>query len=416
MPETRYAMSYLPLANIVHRKLRSLLCMLAVAIGIAMLVVMLGLSHGTLNEVAQRMESVPAELLVMPRGENAIYVGGGFFSENYAHLIRDITIDGRKAVDRVIPVFWLTASVGGQKQRIFGVERRDALTIFGDRRLVEGRLFDADGRFEQAVEQAIAREGGRNGGYDTEAMEADPAQAEAMNAALELVVDQRLQRVAGLHVGDKVPLAGRTFTIVGVVETGVAARVFVPIQTLRHIQSSGLRKSTMFLVHLSDPGKAEQVAAAIEQEVPETQVVEKAAYGRLLLESFSQIYAFINIASGVALVVCFLFTLLTMYTLVLERTSEIGILRSLGATRRYIVRLAIEESLILCTGGTVLGLALAVAAKYGIEHFMPLQTVQIEWRWIILALGVGIIGGVGSAIYPGYRAARLDPATALAFE
>jgi putative ABC transport system permease protein len=409
-------MSYLPFANIVHRKLRSTLCMLAVAIGIAMMVVMLSLSHGTLNEVAERMESVPAELLVMPKGENAIYAGGGYFGEAHAKLLQSMAIDGKPAVARVIPVFWLTAPVGGQKQRIFGVSRQDAAAVFGERGLVEGRLFDAEGRFERAVAQAIARQGGRNGGYDTEAMEADPVHAEAVESGLEVVIDRRLQRVANLKVGDHVPMLGKTFTVVGVVETGVAARAFVPIQTLRHIDAAGLYRCTMFLVRLTDPRQAEQVAAAIEREVPDTQAIEKSAYGRLLFEGFSQIYAFINIASGVALVVCFLFTLLTMYTLVLERTREIGILRSLGATRRYIVRLAIEESLMLCTGGTILGLALAVAAKYGIEFAMPLQTVEIEWRWVTLALGVGIVGGVGSAIYPGYRAAKLDPATALAFE
>ncbi len=399
-------MDNLPLANILHRKLRSVLCMLAVAVGIAMMVVMLSLSHGTLNEVAQRMESVPAELLVMPRGENAIYAGGGYFGENHARLLRGTRVDGEPVIAGVTPVYWLTAPVAGQKQRIFGVDRHDLPAIFGDRRLVEGRVFDADGRFERAV----AERAGPTGGYDTDAMPPD-----VLKTGLEIVIDQRLQRVAKLNVGDAVPMLGHTFTVVGVVETGVAARVFAPIQTLRHINASGLRRCTMFLVRLTDPRRSEQAAAAVEREI-DCQVVEKSSYGRLLFEGFSQIYAFINIASGVALVVCFLFTLLTMYTLVLERTREIGILRSLGATRRYIVRLAIEESLLLCTGGTLLGLAMAVGAKYGIEYAMPLQTVQMEWRWVALALGVGIIGGVGSAVYPGYRAARLEPATALAFE
>lgn len=399
-------MSHLPLANVLHRKLRSVLCMLAVAIGIAMMVVMLSLSHGTLNEVAERMESVPAELLIMPRGENAIYAGGNYFGEGHAQRIAEATLDGRPIVAAVTPVYWLTAPVAGQKQRIFGVDRRDAAAFFGDRRIVEGRLFDADGRFERAV----AERAGPNGGYVPEAMPAD-----LLRPGLEIVIDQRLQRVANLKVGDAVPMLGHMFTVVGVVETGVAARVFAPIQTLRHINASGLRRSTMFLVRLTDPRVAEQAAAAIEREV-DCQVVEKTAYSRMLFEGFSQIYMFINIASAIALIVCFLFTLLTMYTLVLERTREIGILRSLGATRRHIVRLAIEESLLLCTGGTFLGLALAVVAKVGIEHFLPLQTVQIEWRWVGLALAVGIVGGVGSAAYPGYRAARLDPATALAFE
>jgi len=399
-------MSYLPLANVLHRKLRSALCVLAVGIGIAMLVVMLGLSHGTLNEVAERMESVPAELLVLPAGENAIYMGQGHFGPGYEDLIRRTTVDGRPVARRIIPSFWETAQLAGQKQRVFGIDRDDAAALFGEHRIVEGRLFDEGGAFKQAV----ARRAGPNGAYDTDAMP-----PEELAPGLEIVIDTRLQRVGGYKVGDEVPMLGRTFRIVGVVETGVAGRVFAPIQMLRHISTSGLRKSTMFFVQLADPDASERAAAALEAATG-AQVIEKNAYRRILTDSFAQIYTYTNIATGVALVVCFLFILLTMYTLVLERTREIGILRSLGATRRYIVRLAIEESLMLCTGGTVVGIVLAVVAKQIIERFLPLQTVQLEWRWIVLALFVGIVGGVGSAIYPGYRAARLDPATALAFE
>jgi ABC-type lipoprotein release transport system permease subunit len=47
---------------------------------------------------------------------------------------------------------------------------------------------------------------------------------------------------------------------------------------------------------------------------------------------------------------------------------------------------------------------------------MPLSTVDIQPRWLLLAVLVGLVGGTGSALYPGYRAARLDPATALSFE
>lgn len=413
-------MSYLPLANILHRKLRSALCALAVGIGIAMLVVMLGLSHGTLDEVAQRMESVPAELLVLPRGESAIYMGGGYFGPAHEEQILDTTVDGARVVRRVVPVFWLTAPVGGQKQRVFGIDPKDADAVFGRYHLVEGKLFDADGRFHAAVEDAIrhaaanrpdAERAIRNGGYVTDDMPAD-----VLALGREIVIDRRLQRVAGIKVGDEVPLFGEPFRVVGVVETGAAGRVFAPIDMLRHIATSGIRKSTMFFVELGDPTQAERAGAAIEENVGDAQVVLKSEYGRILFESFAQIYMYINIASGVALVVCFLFILLTMYTLVLERTREIGILRSLGATRRYIVRLAIEESLLLCVGGTLTGITLSYVAKYVIEYTRPLMTVQLTWQWIALALVVGVIGGVGSAIYPGYRAARLDPASALAYE
>lgn len=399
-------MAWLPLANVLHRKLRSALCMVAVAIGIAMMVVMLGLSHGTLNEVAQRMQSVPAQLLVLPSGDSVIYSGGGAFSEGHQKLIAAVQLDGRPAVERVIPVYWETVSMGGQKQRIYGVHRGDVPDIFGRHRLVEGRLFDADGRFERAV----AERAGPNGAYDTESIP-----PHVLESGLEVVIDQRLQAIGGYRVGDRIPLAGRTFTIVGVVEAGVVGRVFAPIETLRHISQSGLRKSTMFFVRLRDPHQTHRAAAAIEEEIG-AQVIAKDDYARVLFESFAQVYTYINIASGVALVVCFLIILLTMYTLVLERTREIGILRSLGATRRHIVWLSIQESLILCTGGTLLGLALAFAVKQVLARTLPLQSVDLEWRWLLLAMAIGIVGGVASAIYPGYRAARLDPSTALAFE
>ena len=122
-------MSYLPLANILHRRLRSILCMLAVSIGIAMMIVMLGLSHGTLNEVAQRMQSVPAEMLVMPPGES------------HEKILRQTQVNGKPVIKRVIASCWQAGQLGGQKQRVFGVDRNDLMEMFGTRKLLEGRVF-----------------------------------------------------------------------------------------------------------------------------------------------------------------------------------------------------------------------------------------------------------------------------------
>jgi putative ABC transport system permease protein len=118
----------------------------------------------------------------------------------------------------------------------------------------------------------------------------------------------------------------------------------------------------------------------------------------------------------VALVVCFLIILLTMYTIVVERTREIGVLRALGASRFMILRGALGESLLICCAGTILGIILAYSAKLGIEQVKPLLTVAIEPRWVLLALAIGIVGGTLSALYPGWRAARLDPGLALTLD
>ncbi len=399
-------MVFLPLANIAHRKLRSSLAALAVGIGIAMLITMLGLTHGTLNEVANRMGSIEAELFVLPAGDSVIFTGGGYFGEKYESLIAETTAGGRRVVERVIPVFWGTTVLGGQKQRIFGIDRDDLDAFFGAHRIVEGRKFDKDNRFKAAVGKIAAP----NGAYDTDAIA-----AEDVASGCELIIDTRLKAVGGYSLDQTVTALGREFRLVGVVESGVAGRVFAPIQIMRHIENSGLRRATMYCVQLSDPRLAGAAADAIAARTG-ARVELKDAFGAALYESFGQIYMYINIASAVALIVCFLLILLTMYTMVLERTREIGILKSLGASKRFLLAGAVVESLLICSAGTAAGILMACGAKYVIEAARPLLTVSLEARWLILALLVGTVGGVLSALYPGYRAAKLDPVTALAFE
>ena len=396
----------LPLANVLHHKLRSAVCACAVGVGIAMLVVQLSLSHGMLREVADRMQSVDAELIVLPKHANVIFQGGAIFSDRYAQHLESATLDGRKLVKKAVPVFLETVRLGGQQQRVFGIDPDDIADFLGPRRLVQGRLFEGAAEFKRR----LAELRGDRRRYDPERV------TEAMLApACELVIDSRLARAGGYATGDTTTLFDREFSIVGIVESGVAGRVFTPIQSLRHILNGGVPWSSMFFVKLTDPALAE-AAADILAEKTGAKVELKSHYGQMLKESFTQVYLYLNAASTTALVVCFLFIMMTMYTLVLERTREIGVLKSLGASRRLLLANTVLEAVILCMAGTGVGVALSFLAKWLIETLLPLNTVSIEWRWLALAVVVGIVGGAISALYPGYRAARLDPAAALSHE
>ena len=142
----------------------------------------------------------------------------------------------------------------------------------------------------------------------------------------------------------------------------------------------------------------------------------KSEYGTLLRESFAQVNMYMNASSGLALVVCFLFILLTMYTIVIQRTREIGILKSLGVSRFDLLRLAVLEALLISIAGVVLGIGLSFAAKWGLAVARPLLTVDLSAHLLLLAVVIGVVGAVLSAMYPGYRSARLDPAVALSHE
>jgi putative ABC transport system permease protein len=411
----------LALAHLLHRKLRTFLSILAVGIGIAMLLIMLGLSHGMLNEVAERVESIDAELIVLPENENVIFTAGAAFTARMAPLIDSFEFQGRRVVKRTIGVMLDTLYMGGQQQRLFGVDPADMPAFLGRRRIVEGRLFDQDRAFGNRLDSLR----GTNGYYDPSRVS-----EEALAAACELVIDTRLARVGRYHVGDPITFLGRSFKIVGIAESGVAGRVFCPLQVLQLIKNGGVPWVSLFFVQLHPPGGGERqnlgaaggglsyeeaIADALAPRL-KAKVELKNNYRDSLYESFSQLYFYINTASGVALVVCFLIIVLSMYTMVLERTREIGILKSLGAGRLYLVVESVIQALLVCVTGTLLGVVLAFAVKFLLEAFKPLLTVTIEPTFLGVALLIGIVGGALSALYPGYRAARLDPVAALTFE
>src|SRR4051812_5040788 len=125
---------------------------------------------------------------------------------------------------------------------------------------------------------------------------------------------------------------------------------------------------------------------------------------------------FINIVIGISLIIGFIAIFQSMYTAVMERTREIGILKSMGASKGYVVSLILRETLVLAIGGIVLGVLLSYAAREGIVARFPTVRVAIETGWVVKATIIALVGALLGAIYPAYRAAQKDPIEALAYE
>ncbi len=396
----------LALANVLHRPVRTGVSVLFIGVLTAKMITALALSHGTLDEVAERFESVDAELVVLPRQESVIFTGGAAFSDKYIPIIESVEVDGRPVARQVMPVLFDTVRLGGQQQRLFAIGHQSIAAFLAGRRLVAGRWFDEHGRFERY----LAERADDDGRYDPDQI--DPAE---LGAACELVIDSRLARVGGYQVGDRVDVLGRSFRIVGVVEAGVAGRVFCSLAVLRHIKNGGARWSSSYFIKLHNPDVAERAADAVAARI-RARVVLKSQYGQLLRESFAQVFAYMMGISGLLIFGWVVFVFLIVYTMVLERTREIGMLRALGAGRWFVLRQTMYEALIIAGSGTAVGMGLAFAARWAAERFFPLLTVDLELRWFVLAVLIGVVGGAVSAAYPGYRAARLDPAKALGYE
>jgi putative ABC transport system permease protein len=105
-----------------------------------------------------------------------------------------------------------------------------------------------------------------------------------------------------------------------------------------------------------------------------------------------------------------------MYTTIIERTREIGILRAIGASQAKVIGLVISESFLICLAGVVLGVVLAVAGRWLLPQVFPTLTVQLTREWAVIAAALGLSGGLLGSLYPALKAARMDPVQALNFE
>jgi putative ABC transport system permease protein len=126
--------------------------------------------------------------------------------------------------------------------------------------------------------------------------------------------------------------------------------------------------------------------------------------------------SFISVVIGVALIIGFIVIFQAMYTAVMERTREIGILKSLGASKTYIVNVVLRETLLLAVVGVILGIVLSYAVEAAIHAKLPTLTILLTPAWIARAVALAICGAILGAIYPAFKAAQKDPIDALAYE
>ena len=410
---------YLPLANILHRKLRSVLSALGIGIGVCMLVTLTGLSRGSLYEIAERTESIDADLIVVPAGAKSRTptMAGLALSEKLSAVLEK-RYPARVA--KAVPVFIDSLRLAGQDHRFTGIRPGDWDVVAGGRELQQGQLCDKEGRFAawldaKKLEPATEDENGDAIAASLSAAElSDPA-----HNGLEIVIDSRLAAAGDFSVGQVVNAANHDWTIVGIVPRGVSTRIYMPLRTAQELFGVGdTTKCTMIFVKLKALPAGEtvsQVAQRMSEELG-LDVLPLSQFRGMLEQKFGIMFVFVDAVIAIALVIAFLFIMNTLYTMVLQRTREIAILKSCGASGAFILRQVLAESLLLTSIGVAMGLAMSFGAAWAIQTFRPLLTVEISGSWILISLAVAFGGAIVAAIYPAWRAMRVDMVEALSYE
>jgi putative ABC transport system permease protein len=178
-------------------------------------------------------------------------------------------------------------------------------------------------------------------------------------------------------------------------------------------------KASLFYIKCDDPANID----AVMQEIRSTR-----GLGNFNIQSMQEwlsmmtpdkIPAFniaLDIVTGIAVIVGFLVIFQSMYTAVLERTREIGILKSMGASKSAIVSVVIRETALLAVAGVVVGVVGTYGVRLLLAHAFPTTHFEVTAHWITQGAVIAFVGSLCGALYPAWMASRKDPIDALAYE
>jgi putative ABC transport system permease protein len=371
-PRLQRLMDSLVFSNIAHRPARTAVSILGTGVGVLLIVFTVGLAHGVLKERGQRESNMGAEIMIRTSG--SIGIGGsGQFRVPVSHAQELAAIPG---VIATTPI--------GQ-----ATDRSDSGFGF--------RLLDGIEHDQYANIAGITIREGRK-----------------LISGDEAIVDPVWKQQRNAEVGGTVTLFERPFKIVGVYQPPGGGRIKVPLSTLQE-QVGAEGRASAILVKCADPSKQDEVGARILERFPDDQLVFTRDLPEIYATGVPALNVFIKVVVGVAAAISVLVILLAMYTTVTERTRQIGILKSLGMSKSSIAWVIEQEAIVVSLLGVAVGVLLTLIARFAVMRVTSL-TIEIEPRWILVSLVVGLLGGSVGALYPALRAARQDAVEALSYE
>lgn len=359
-------------ANLRVRPFRTLISVVGVALGVVLVVLFTGLARGMTNDLAKRAANWKAEIVfTRPGGMDATSANT---SVNLAYVGRLQEIDGVHSTVPVIRYFSQDSKGSWGVKMLEGVDWEPFAEMNGIN-LVAGRA-------------AIANN--------------------------EIVVDSRQAEDSGLKVGDDYELfGGKQYKVTGIFSPPSGARVKMSLAAMQEALQTD--KCTYILVKVDDGLDPTAVAARINEVLPGNKITLTRDLVIDAQERIPGLNTFLKILVALGAFVSTIFVLLSMYTTVTERRKEIGILKSLGASKAFIIRTIEGEAFLIGLLGIIVGFLTAfvisqlIASQFGL-------TFEFSSGWVITAAAIAVGGSLFGALYPAWRASDIDPVEVMANE
>lgn len=386
---------------IITQPLRASLILIAMAIGVAAVVVLIALGESARRYITGEFAALGTHLIIVLPGRTET-VGGQ--PPLFGETPRDLTLDDAFAllrsphIERVAPITVGSAPVS------YGGRERETSIIGSTATLEQVRhLTVAQGRFLPEI---------------------DPAQAAPF-----CVIGQKVRReLFGERraLGQWLRIGDRRFRVVGILgSTGQSLGealdeiVIIPVASAQALFDT----ASLFRV-LADSQSKDSVPKAVEDI---RRIIKARHEGEddvtiitqdSVIQTFDKILNALTLTvagiAAVSLVVAGILVMNVMLVSVSQRTAEIGLLKAIGASRSQLRLLFLAEAVLLSLVGAVLGLSLGQGSVLLLSRLYPTFPIAVPAWALLAALGVAVAAGLLFGVLPAAKAARLDPIQALA--
>ena len=361
------------LRSLWRRRTRTALTILGIAIGLASVVTLSGLTDGFMGQYSQLVSGGDADLTA--RQANSSGIGYSTIADR---------------AGRQIAMLPGVESVSGAVMGIVQTEQMPFFIIMGY------------SPYEPAINHFKMAEG------------------RLLSGNREIMIGRPAAALLQVGVGDIVRLKDVGFRVVGIFETGVTWEEGSGIISLRDAQAlfGKPRQVTMLYINVDDPQQAESLRQTIQTAFPEIAIAPSSEFVESGPEMQSM-NAMMWAISAMAILVGGIGMANTMFMSVFERTREIGTLRALGWRRRRVLWAVLKESLVLSLIGVLIGVTFSALLSFTLrlipmwgEALTIILSGALLLQALIIALALGALGG----LYPAWRASKLSPVEALRYE
>jgi putative ABC transport system permease protein len=393
---------HLAAESLFRARLRSAMMLIAMAIGVAAVVVLTSLGEGARRYVTGEFQALGTDLLiVLPGRSETTGVQPGLFA---GETPRDLTLDDARAllripgVERIAPLV-----VGSAPVSSAGLTREVPVVGSTSDFYYVRKLSMGQGRFlppgELDRDMAVCVIGTK---VAAELFPQRPAVGSSVR------IGDRRFRVIGV-LGDSGRAIGFDLQELVIIPVGSAQQIFnteslfrILIQAADHDGISRTRAAVL-----------EAIKARHQGEEDVTVITQDA-----VLATFNRIFTALTLTlagiASISLAVAGILIMNVMLVAVSQRTAEIGLLKALGARGRQITALFLAEAVLLSIAGAFAGLVVGYAANAVVGRLYPTLPVGAPTWAVVLALVIAVASGVVFGLMPARRAARLDPVVALA--